>query len=208
MRFLRPALAFVVPAALAAFGLLTGCAPKESAASGTVEVPVVSTGAPEAAARSLIASLRAMAEATRVGDHKTEARLRQIVMSLADTDEIRQVLEKNPSYMGAVGPDPIPGYVDLWRGLVGYYINDVDVAQPAITAVGGSRTSVEFKARGRKGEPATLEFLCIRGNSGWRVGRIQFERPGSIARVVTQPATRVASSSPSTAPAASRPAAP
>lgn len=187
---------------------LSGCAPKESAAAGKVEVPVITTNSAEAAARSLVATLAALAEATRVHDHLTEKRLNEMVMSLADTNEIRELLEKNPSYMGAVGPDPIPGYVELWRGFVGYYIGDVDTDHPAVTPTSANRALVEFKARGKRGEPATIQFLCVRSADSWRIGRIQFDRPGAVIHAGILSTNRAAASAPASDPVGTRPTSP
>lgn len=192
--------------ALALAGL-AGCKPRDAAAPGTVELPVTTTRTADETARSVVLSLRALGQATQRGEHATAARLRAVLLELADQADIRAVLQKSPMLLGAVGTDPIAGYVALWQPLLAYYVDEIDLSRPVLLPMDGqpNRTIVRYAARGKRGESATIDFTCTSGAGGWRVARIQFDRPGGarVSSASAPAATRPASSSapgPSAAP--------
>ncbi len=154
-----------------------------------VEIPLIASGTPEEAARSLVAVMRCELKAVAAEDRASAARARELLRELAAQAEIEARFEKRPEYKAIVKKDLVGSVIDRWSAASAYYADTLEPAAAYIPAQasGADRTFVLVPIRAQR--PLALRVECVRKQEGqWRVARIDFE---PLSPVSTQPTPAV-----------------
>ncbi|MCG3125781.1 MAG: hypothetical protein CHACPFDD_00608 [Phycisphaerae bacterium] len=173
---IRPAVRRIVVLAGVLLLLSSGCSPpSRPARSDAAPLPPLDTSTPEAAAKSLLAALKARLVATRAHDAAGDQAARARIAELVAVDVIYQRLPSGARRLTT--PEAAARSVsDTWPALIAFYVEHLNVQQIERAVEAGGHAHVHVATTGGS-DAARLKIECANLGGAWRVARIEFDPP-------------------------------